>query len=68
LAGQSEREPEYALTESISLKAEYLYVDFGDRTVEVFDPRQFPRDVLAYRFDADAHVVRAGLNIRFGSH
>jgi outer membrane immunogenic protein len=58
---------EYAFTDALSVKAEYLYVNLGDETFTVIDRIQFPNDALFYRFDAEAHVVRAGLNFRFAT-
>jgi len=45
---------EYGLTQNISLKAEYLYVDLGSTSV-------LPGDSVNFR----SHIVRGGLNWRF---
>jgi outer membrane immunogenic protein len=44
---------EAALTDNISAKAEYLYMDFGDD------------DIGGTSVDLDAHTVKGGLNFRF---
>jgi outer membrane immunogenic protein len=55
---------EYALTNNISFKTEYLFVDLGDKTLYSADygGGSFARLDVDTRF----HVVRAGLNYRFG--
>lgn len=55
---------EYALTNNLSFKTEYLYVDLGDKTLYAADYR-----FATARLDVDTrfHVVRAGLNWRFWS-
>lgn len=57
---------EYALTNNVSFKTEYLYVDLGKKNLysAVYD---FGKGATA-RLDAETrfHVVRAGLNYRFG--
>lgn len=59
---------EYALTQNLSLKGEYLYVDLGGKRLysTVYD---FGKSGGAARLNTHAklHVVRAGLNYRFGS-
>ncbi len=52
---------EAALTPNVSLKAEYLYMDFGSETYNL----QFPASTVAVDGDLTQHVVRAGLNYRF---
>jgi outer membrane immunogenic protein len=58
---------EYALTQNLSLKGEYLYVDLGGKRLHanVYD---FGKSGGAARINTNAklHVVRAGLNYRFG--
>jgi outer membrane immunogenic protein len=49
-----------------SVKLEYLYVDLGSDTVRLLDPF-FPLGVLDYSFEHRHHLVRAGLNYRFGA-
>lgn len=57
---------EYALTNSISVKAEYLYYDLGDRNIHATDPISFPGgDFLNYKFKNTGDIVRGGLNFRF---
>jgi len=57
---------EYAVTNNISLKAEYLYYNLGGRNVAV-DQRNFTLTTGSYisRFSNDGHIARAGLNYRF---
>jgi outer membrane immunogenic protein len=49
---------EYAFTPNISMKAEYLWLKFEDKTY-------FSNTVNAGKAGLDANVVRAGLNYRF---
>lgn len=49
---------EYALTETVSLRAEYVHMDFGSKTSR-------SPDVDIYRHEADLHSIRVGLNWRF---
>ena len=49
---------EYALTESWSAKAEYLYMDFGKH-------HGYTEDNDPYWYDDTAHVFRLGVNHRF---
>lgn len=51
---------ESKLTESISLKLEYLYLDFGDETYK-FD---YSGTSVKANFDHELHTVRVGLNIQ----
>jgi outer membrane immunogenic protein len=54
---------EAGLTENLSLKAEYLYVDFGSKNYTyAFAP---PAPVTTVSADHQHHIVRAGLNYRF---
>jgi outer membrane immunogenic protein len=54
---------EYALTNNVSFKTEYLYVDLGDQNlITTGAPLNFRLDV-----ETKAHVVRAGINYRFWS-
>jgi outer membrane immunogenic protein len=55
---------EHAVGSNWSVKAEYLYVDFGNRdftSANVIVPDQ----PFKHSFDLDMHIVRAGLNYRF---
>ncbi|HEY7382965.1 MAG TPA: outer membrane beta-barrel protein [Beijerinckiaceae bacterium] len=58
---------EYALTDSISLKAEYLYYNLGDRTIHASDPATagFGAEFIDYKFKNDGNIVRGGVNVRF---
>jgi outer membrane immunogenic protein len=63
---------EYAVTESISLKTEYLYVDLGDAELldlDLVDALGGPPDAgtanLSIDQDISFHTVKAGLNFRF---
>ena len=51
---------EYAFTQNVSLKAEYLYMPLGNKTLSVL-----PGFVAGTRSGIDASVVRAGVNYRF---
>ena len=54
---------EYAVTDSISLKTEYLYADFGKNKVTLSDPN-YP--ALSERnFKSSIHTIRVGLNYHF---
>jgi outer membrane immunogenic protein len=57
---------EYALTDNITLKTEYLYTDLGSEEMFAVD---FGGDEVPYTFSADStvafHTVRAGLNFQF---
>jgi outer membrane immunogenic protein len=57
---------EYALSQNISLKAEYLYYDLGKSTVRASDPTAFPaNEYLDYRFSTTGNLARAGVNYKF---
>jgi outer membrane immunogenic protein len=56
---------EYALTNNISLKAEYLYYDLGDRTIHATDPANFGPEFIDYKSKNDGNIVRGGANFRF---
>lgn len=53
---------EYAFTDRLSMKTEYLYTDLGERTL--FDGTVFGEDV-SIGSDVKFHTVRAGLNFHF---
>ena len=58
---------EYALSQRLSLKGEYLFVDLGSVTVKA-RPGLSPPDVfLASRTDFELQVARVGLNYKFGA-
>lgn len=54
---------EFALSDNLSLKAEYLYVDLGEE--EVFDDDIANIGNVHVDQDLSFHTVRAGLNFRF---
>jgi len=58
---------EYALTDNLSFKTEYLFVDFGDKTLYAanYDLGKFGSATANLKVDSRIHVVRAGLNYRF---
>lgn len=56
---------EWAFTPSISLKAEYLHVDLGGKTVRVLDAA-FPTQFIDYAFQAREDIIRVGINFKFG--
>ncbi|TDR89312.1 outer membrane protein [Enterovirga rhinocerotis] len=47
-----------------TVKLEYLYYDLGDRTVTSLNGNGTP--IFATKFQNDGHIVRAGLNWKFG--
>jgi outer membrane immunogenic protein len=55
---------EYALSNRMSVKAEYLYVDFG-HTSTVF-PLTLAVSTMAATSSYQEHIVRAGLNFKLG--
>ena len=59
---------EHAFTPNWSVKAEYLYYDFRDETVNVAVIPNSDGRGTGYnsRFENDGHIVRAGLNYKFG--
>jgi outer membrane immunogenic protein len=58
---------EYAITENISVKTEYLYYDLGDTKLNVNRTAAAPAGQTGYKskFENDGHIVRAGVNYRF---
>lgn len=58
---------EYALTNQISLKAEYLYYDLGDRKIHATDSVTpgFGSEFIDYTFKNAGNLVRGGVNFRF---
>ena len=57
---------EYAVTDSISLKGEYLYYDLGKRTVRASDSSIFPAsEYVDYAFANNGNIARVGANFRF---
>ena len=59
---------EYAFTNNLSVKAEYLYYDLGKRKVPVnLQPVGPAGGSYVSRFENTGHIVRAGLNYRFST-
>jgi outer membrane immunogenic protein len=58
---------EHAVTDNLSIKAEYLYVDLGDDRRESAASTFPPGLVLRADSDIHLHVIRAGLNYRFAT-
>jgi outer membrane immunogenic protein len=58
---------EYALTNHISIKGEYLYYDLGDRTIQARDrvTPGFGAEEIDYKFKNSGNLVRGGLNFKF---
>lgn len=56
---------EFALTNNITVKGEYLYYDFGQHNVSVTEPTFFPGQSATYQAEADGHIGRVGLNFKF---
>ena len=55
---------EYAFTDSVSLKAEYLYSDLGKKTLVYVNPfNGFPTGLVPT--EVKTHTIRAGVNYRF---
>jgi outer membrane immunogenic protein len=55
---------EYALARQWTVKAEYLYLDLGNRSV-TFSDVDVPGGTLTASTDFKAQLVRAGVNYRF---
>lgn len=59
---------EYAFTNNLSLKAEYLYYDLGKKNVPVNLTTVGPAGgSYVSKFENNGHIVRAGLNYRFNT-
>ncbi len=60
---------EHAFASNWTLKAEYLYYDFRDETVNVAVIPGNGGGGTGYnsRFENDGHIIRAGLNYKFGA-
>lgn len=54
---------EYAVTDNWTVKAEYLYSNFGKKNVTLVDPN--PKTVSTRRFKTDLSEVRIGVNYKF---
>jgi outer membrane immunogenic protein len=55
---------EYAVTNNLTVKAEYLYYDLGDVSHAMFDPA-FPAFSYVAKAKFDGHIARVGLNYKF---
>lgn len=55
---------EYAVTNNWTLKAEYLYSNFGKKSVTLVDP-YYPNNISDRRFKTDLSEVRVGVNYKF---
>ncbi|MFD1704306.1 outer membrane protein [Methylopila henanensis] len=58
---------EYAVTDNISVKGEYLYYDLGDTTLNVNRTPAAPLGQSGYKskFENDGHIARVGVNYKF---
>jgi len=57
---------EYALRARWTLKAEYLYADFGKiSTTSMLTAPPGKKDVFAHSATFNVHILRLGLNYRF---
>lgn len=58
---------ETRLNDSLSLKAEYRYIDLGSETVKLL-PNDLPEinEIVSTKFDPDIQVGRLSINYRFG--
>ena len=60
---------EYAITYNWTLKAEYLYVDLGSKTIttaaNAFAALNFPGVYATAKFNYDASIFRVGVNYKF---
>jgi len=59
---------EWAFTNNLSLKAEYLFIDLEDTDVRLTTTNTtFPTDFIDYSFRHQYHTARVGLNYRFNA-
>jgi outer membrane immunogenic protein len=56
---------EYALTNNLTIKGEYLYYDFDRRTVRAQAASGVAADFIDVRFRDDGHIGRVGVNFKF---
>nr|WP_280177459.1 porin family protein [Microvirga pakistanensis] len=57
---------EYAITNNLTVKAEYLYVDLGSESYTAVDPAN-PAFDYTVEDETNFHVLRAGLNFKFNT-
>ncbi|MDF2114773.1 porin family protein [Roseiarcaceae bacterium H3SJ34-1] len=57
---------EYAFSQNWSAKIEYLYYDLGSRSAVGLQTNPVGPEFATYRTKTDGHIVRVGLNYRFG--
>lgn len=55
---------EYAITNNLTVKGEYLYYNLGKKTIAV-NPTTLVGPNFGAKFKNDGHIVRAGLNWKF---
>lgn len=55
---------EYGITRSWSIKAEYLFTDYGTNRIDLVDPN-YPAAKTARNFDTTVHTTKIGVNYRF---
>lgn len=59
--------PNFSLfNNAVTVKAEYLYYDLGERNLVVANVPPTAPNSYTSRFTNDGHIVRAGLNFKFG--
>lgn len=56
---------EFMVSDNISIKAEYLYVDLGDETFRTHGNEDPENEIVKSDFDNRFHIIRAGLNWHF---
>ena len=56
---------EHRVRPRVSLKAEAMYYDLEDVTIEATDPVAFPGQRLDYEFANDGAIARLGVNVAF---
>jgi outer membrane immunogenic protein len=57
---------EYGLSPNWSAKIEYNYMDFGDKDITFHTVAPLPPLTTVFNIDQRMHVVKAGINYRFG--
>jgi len=56
---------EFAITNNLTVKGEYLYYDFGNRTIRAGSTTGAAADFIDVRSRDDGHIGRVGLNFKF---